>query len=420
MKLVRPFLLLGLLLAGEVAAQSADSIRTIGLQEVEVRGQKKWLNAVPQGMYEQFNPDNDFEQIAGFASLVILDGAAGDDLWSDSKKGCMRLTLQADSSYRIWWDKPGGGCNWVGMGIGWDQWSGKNLLALLDSAAIELKVRLPAGKPAKTLPLAFGFEDYSNRQAWLGMSARWVVDGPIGAQYAHIRLPLQQFNWEEQGADPTNIKQFIIQFEAAGEIDLRHIRLVRHTGINRKQAKAQLGSPRSFIPWQQLGSDSIRLSWDQKALYVEAILLAADGLQNTQEGSAIWNGDAIELAFAAQPELSSRPRARFLFSDLHIGISLGADVRAFEFRTQKTLKINRHIEPLGQSRYRLEATLNWTDLEREPWSLPGRYLLEIARDQGDASGRKVQYRWNSGEEEGFHTTPSLWGELLIPDLKSQK
>jgi len=40
-------------------------------------------------------------------------------------------------------------------------------------------------------------------------------------------------------------------------------------------------------------------------------------------------------------------------------------------------------------------------------------LLEVARDQGDAKGRKQQIRWNSGEAEGFHQSTGLWGELLV-------
>lgn len=409
-----------LLLAMTSQAQTNDSLRTLDLQEVEVRAMRKRLQPVEQSMYEMTNPDNDYEQIAGFASLVILDGAAGDDLWSDSKKGCMKLQLQADSSYKLSWDKPGGGCTWVGMGVGWDAWSGKNLSAILDSAAIELKVRIPAGKPAKTLPLAFGLEDYSNRQAWMGMSARWVIDGPIGAQYAHIRLPLQQFNWQEQGADAGNIKQFIVQFEAAGEVDLRHIRIVRHAGATRKRAEVMTFQNQWAIPWQQLGSDSVRLRWDEQQLYVEAILADTDVLQNTKAASDLWNGDALELAFAAQPELSTRPRGRFLFSDLHIGISLGEEAEAIEFRTQKPLALERTIRTLPGGGYHMVAIFKWSILEREPWTLPGRYLLEIARDQGDAKGRTDQFRWNSGEEAGFHTTPSLWGELFLPDLKSQR
>ena len=94
------------LLAWAAQAQTTDSMRTIGLSEVEVRGIRNRVQTVERGMYELSNPDNDYEQIAGFSSLVILDGAAGDELWSDSKKGCMQLVLQSDSSYRVRWDKP--------------------------------------------------------------------------------------------------------------------------------------------------------------------------------------------------------------------------------------------------------------------------------------------------------------------------
>ena len=269
-----------LLLVGSAWAQSPDSLRTLFLQEVEVQSTRKVVFAANQGLYEMANPDNDYEQIAGFSSLVILDGAAGEELWSDSKKGCMRIKLNGDTTYTIGWDKPCGGCSWVGMGVGWDMWSGKNLAPLLDSAAIELKVKLPAGRPVKTLPLAFGLEDYSNRQAWMGMSARWVIDGPIGNQYAHIRLPLQEFNWAEQNTDASNVKQLIIQFEAAGEVILRHIRLVRHAGTSRKQAAATTAGNFTQIPWQAVGSDSMRLRWDNQHLYVEALLADAEMPQN--------------------------------------------------------------------------------------------------------------------------------------------
>ena len=408
------FLLLLVLSVTVATAQKKDSLRTINLKAVDVQARKSFFKAAPIGMYEQSNPDNSYENIAGFASLVILEGASGDELWTDKKKGCFNYDMQADTAYRLRWDKPGGGCNWVGMGIGWDQWSGKNLAPLLDSAAIELKVRIPAGKPVKTLPLAFGIEDYSNRQAWLGMSAKWVVDGPIGQQYAHIRLPLQQFNWDEQGADPTNVKQFIIQFEAAGEVDLRHIKIVRFQAATRNQAVARPAAGLWSTDWQPLGQDSVRLRWDKEALYIQAVLADEEAFVNKQSGANLWNGDALEVAFAAQPELSTRPRARMLFSDIHLGISLGENPEAIDFRTQRMVVFDRRLIARAEGGYFLEATFKWTDLQRDPWELAGRYLLEIARDQGNASGRQAQIRWNSPDSEGFHNTPSFWGELIVP------
>lgn len=403
-----------LMLSASLHAQVTDSLRLIDLREVEIQGKRKVVFAADQGMYAMSNPDNDYEQIAGFSSLVILDGAAGEELWSDSKKGCMRLQLNNDTTYTIGWDKPGGGCTWVGMGVGWDMWSGKNLAPLLDSAAIELKVKMPAGaRAAKTLPLAFGLEDYGNRQAWMGMSARWVIDGPIGNQYAHIRLPLQEFNWAEQNTDASNVKQLIIQFEAAGEVILRHIRIVRHAGTSRKQAAVVDAGSFKQIPWQAVGNDSMRLRWDDQRLYVEAMLADTDQPENGQTGANIWNGDALEVALAAQPELSSRPRGRFLFSDIHLGISLGEQAEAMDFRTQLAVPVQREIAALPGGGYRVTASIRWSDLAREPWRLPGRYLLEMARDQGDARGRREQFRWNSADQEGFHQSPSIWGELLV-------
>jgi hypothetical protein len=173
------------------------------------------------------------------------------------------------------------------------------------------------------------------------------------------------------------------------------------------------------MAWQPIGNDSIRLRWNEQQLIVEAILKDADALENKKQGGDLWNGDAIEVAFAAQPELSTRPRGRFLFSDLHIGISLGEKAEAIEFRTQKPLEFERTIRPLPGGGYLVVASFQWATLDRAPWSLPGRYLLEFARDQGDAGGRKAQYRWNSVDEEGFHTTPALWGELCLPAQNSQ-
>jgi hypothetical protein len=37
-------------------------------------------------------------------------------------------------------------------------------------------------------------------------------------KWAYVRIPLSEFNWKENNADPSAIKQFVIQFEVAGEL----------------------------------------------------------------------------------------------------------------------------------------------------------------------------------------------------------
>ena len=72
----KSLLALALLLASATLnGQVSDSLRRIDLREVEIQGKRKVVFAADQGMYAMANPDNDYEQIAGFSSLVILDGA---------------------------------------------------------------------------------------------------------------------------------------------------------------------------------------------------------------------------------------------------------------------------------------------------------------------------------------------------------
>ena len=374
----------------------------------------------PTQLYEYGNPANTYPNIKGFASLTVLDGPTGDEFWvSKEAASCIQYGVADNGVYTFTWNKPGGGCDWVGMGVGWDQWSGKNMGAIVDEAAMRLTVRLPEGAQAmKTLPLAFGFEDYSGRQAWIGMSSNYVVNGPITQEWTNIDLPLGLFNWNEMDCDPTNIKQFITQFEADGEFELKEMRVVPFSGSLRKQAKAGLdaetgkGYAESVI--QLADGTTIELSWDADSLYVDARIPDENAFINSQTGVDLWNGDALELAFSAQPELSRRPRTSFLFSDVHLGLSLGETPEVVNFRTGASIPNRRQTSLLGGGYGSLlRWSLPWEALRRSPWTIEGRYLFEAARDQGDAKGRNQQIRWNSREAEGFHLNPGLWGELVV-------
>ncbi len=374
----------------------------------------------PVQLYDYENPANSYPNIKGFASLIVLDGPTGDEFWvSKEAANCIQYSVAEDGVYTFTWNKPGGACDWVGMGVGWDQWSGKNMGAIVDEAAMRLTVRLPEGAHAmKTLPLAFGFEDYSGRQAWVGMSSNYVVDGPITQEWTNIDLPLGLFNWNEMDCDPTNIKQFITQFEADGEFELKEMRVVPFAGSLRMQAKvgyhAETGIGSSERVILLADGSHLQLSWDADSLYVDGRIPDGNNLVNSQTGVNLWNGDALELAFSAQPEMSRRPRTTFLFSDVHLGLSLGESSEVVNFRTGVGIPNRRQIMVLeGGFGYDLHWSLPWKALRRDPWTIEGRYLLEVARDQGDAQGRIQQIRWNSGEAEGFHQNTGLWGELLV-------
>ena len=49
-------------------------------------------------------------------------------------------------------------CEWIGMGIGWASWAGKNIVPALEHAAIEFYARVD-GNPIYALPIVFILED---------------------------------------------------------------------------------------------------------------------------------------------------------------------------------------------------------------------------------------------------------------------
>jgi len=371
----------------------------------------------PTGLYEMPNRANEYPNIKGFASLSVLDGPTGDEFWvSKEARSCFSYSVSEEGTYTFQWDKPGGGCDWVGMGVGWDQWSGKNMAAIVDEAAMRLVVRLPRGAQSlKTLPLAFGFEDYSGRQAWMGMSSNYVVDGPITDQWTVIDLPMGLFNWTEMDCDPSNIKQFITQFEGDGTFELQKMEVVPFAGSLRKKVSASWTPNGDLLFNLRVGDAIVTGVSTPDSLILTGRFEDREPFVNTKQGTELWNGDALEVAFSAQPVTSKRPRTNFLFSDVHLGLSLGERPEVVNFRTGALIPVKRDIlVDEGGALTLVSWKLPWASLKREGWQLEGRYLLEVARDQGNAKGRTEQIRWNSGEAEGFHLNPGLWGELIVP------
>ena len=179
------------------------------------------------------------EAIGNFYALDILKDHLSGEVWFTENSDCIRVKNESeifydgDGSIHMKWDKQEGGCDWIGMGIGWDGWSGKNISGILRKGAIQIKVKSPAG-PVKSLPLAASLEDYGGKAAWIGFAPEYISHMP-SEEWSTVTLPLSKFGWNEFGADPGNVKQFIIQFEAAGEVYMDEIRLIPYDGIGEKK-----------------------------------------------------------------------------------------------------------------------------------------------------------------------------------------
>ena len=168
------------------------------------------------------------ERISLVVEPVIFEDD-GANFWTPQDDDCTEGTVVGDvtrtgeKALKINWNR--GGCKWAGFGIGWDDWSGKDLSAVFDYAAIEMYVRSEKGKMFN-LPIVLTLEDYSGNMAWSYTSTKYLEDYYIDENWQKVSVPLNSFDLTEDGLDITNIKQLMFELQQAGSIYLDDIRLV--------------------------------------------------------------------------------------------------------------------------------------------------------------------------------------------------
>ena len=96
----------------------------------------------------------------------ISPGFTRDEVWyTPSPKA---LKVQAETAQKaeglqsisIEWNKQADPQTWLGLGFGWNGWTGKNFEAITQQAALSFWVKSKEGQSAG-LPWAVGFEDLS-------------------------------------------------------------------------------------------------------------------------------------------------------------------------------------------------------------------------------------------------------------------
>ncbi|MFM7106211.1 MAG: hypothetical protein ACKOW8_11865, partial [Flavobacteriales bacterium] len=77
--------------------------------------------------------------LVGLNAPTIYDGRFCGEIWFTQNTKCIHVNRYPENGREqisISWNKPGGGCDWVGMGIGWNGWSGKDFSQCIDTAAL--------------------------------------------------------------------------------------------------------------------------------------------------------------------------------------------------------------------------------------------------------------------------------------------
>lgn len=381
----------------------------------------------PLALYDQENWPAD-GQLKGLGAPSIYNEVISTEVWYTQNASCIAVTGETGNASSgsnnmcIKWDKPGGGCDWVGMGIGWAGWSGKDFSQITTSAAIAFDVRSHTG-PMKGLPWAIGFEDFNGEQAWTGFSPSMIEGKVITDQWTTVRVPLENFPFEARDVDVSSIKQVIMQFESSGTVSMDNIRIEPFKSRGRQQITMQTANTIAFdgqinisdvdYTLIQIEDHNLFLAANEQYLTIGGVVFEDSPLINTRDGKDIWNGDAIEIAFSTRSGLNPK-RSIFYADDRHLGIRMSDSPLVWDWTRSQQVNAEVKTTRLNDRSYSFECQIAWSELGVEAWKEGGDYALELAVDIADkTSVRQTQQRWNSIDMEGFHTTPALWGRMLF-------
>lgn len=393
-------------------------------REVVVTSNKSSVSMQQRGLFDGVDYEDDPDRIGNFYSTHIFDDDVTHEIWFTKEGGCVNVerstehVYSGDGSLHITWDKSSGTCPWTGMGFGWDNWAGKDFGQIYDRCALQFQVRTD-GRPMPALPVAMAMEDYGDGQAWVGFS-RKMVNKMIDTAWTTVTIPFMEFNWLEFEADVTNIKQFMIQFEAMGDIYIDDMRVIEHKGTLKSRAEIAKTSSVSADEWHkeyeeptiQVENADVYVEFGAEHMHLVAEVKDDSPLQNANKDADLWNGDAIELAWSS--DYQANPKRAFLMTtDRHIGIRASEQPMIWDWKRRKALESAEIVCEKTSDGYILKANIPWSALDLEEVEAGSIYGMEFALDQGDLEGRKQQIRWNSPDVEGFHKNPSIWGDFRL-------
>jgi hypothetical protein len=402
-----------------ISVNGQDTTST-NLEQVDVFGKKFGLKKT--GLYD--NELEDDLNVRGFTKLTIFENDLTDEFWTSGGKTCINgalATTDGRSYLKLNWNKDLDGCDWVGMGFGWDGWTGKDMGYVIDTLAIELVVR-STGKSFTNIPWAFCFEDYGGKQAWLGYNKSFLMSNEITTAWTRVEIPLSLFPFAENEVDLTSIKQLMIQVFAEGVIEIQHIRLIPFSKKLKKEVHAVHLSllPKidgALTDWNTsfstFGSGhQFSVGYSADSLYLAIKVMDASPRNNGQTGNNLWNGDAIEIAFSTN--VNADPKRKFLLlSDQHIGINSGKNTYLWDWKEDTSIESINYKIKSNETGYLVEMAIPFKALYQLSLVKGLQLDFEIAVDLSSTSVRDSQERWNSSYSEGFNITPQKWGILIF-------
>jgi len=164
-------------------------------------------------------------------------------------------------------------CEWIGMGIGWDGWQGKDISTIVDNAAIEFMARVD-GDPIYNIPIVFILEDYSANQCFATAGYLGIEGGEVTKKWTKVIVPLSTFSYETNNIDLTNIKQLLLQCYDKVDIYIDNMKIIPHEH-NYKKISSSLSVKETALPIN-IFSEELNSAWGISNDYCGNIKLSSD------------------------------------------------------------------------------------------------------------------------------------------------
>jgi hypothetical protein len=196
-------------------------------------GKPSFVKVQTKELYD-INTVERIPSVNGFTALDIFTETMDNTVWASPEKNCLALSkdnehaFMGKNSLHVKWDKVTGGCKWIGIGFGWNAWQPKDMIDIVNDAAVEMKVKAAKGG-FSNLPVAFAFEDYTGTQSYCGFSTKLASGRFNDSTWTTVTIPLKNFPFQLNDADLGKMKQFIIQLEGDGDIYLDEIKIISYS-----------------------------------------------------------------------------------------------------------------------------------------------------------------------------------------------
>ena len=179
-------------------------------------------------IYEPSKSISAFEQ---FPYKTLFTNSEENGLWGVKNNTCKEVSFETTNNYigkdhlHIKWNSSS--CNYIGLGLKWGNYKGKNLVPIIESAAIELHVRIDSGA-LSNVPMFFILVDYGGNQCRAKINYLDLEEGKIDTEWRRVRIPFQAFNYEKRGVNMSNIKELRLEFQRKGDLHIDNIVIVPH------------------------------------------------------------------------------------------------------------------------------------------------------------------------------------------------